>query len=1193
MLSSVSNVAEKQVCKLIAQDMPLKGIHLIEASAGTGKTYNITRIYLRLLLEEKLTVKQILVMTFTKDATEEIRGRIDEFMRLALNNWDALCKSDDFFKTISHKVDHEQAKHLLKQALLCLDEAAIFTIHGFCKSVLTEHAFSSDVSFNANMDTQQQSLALQAVQDWYRHLASEDEAAFKQVINFWPVPESLLMHFSKAIAKNYPLVLENSDALIKRFKQQVTQSLTDLEKHKHYLFEHLVHNKKPAEQEKRTLEFQYLIDWLNLVKDDHQQLSVKMPDAFIDGRRFSRSSIKNEIVSIFYQTNQVKQQAQSLLIDIAKLSALTIVKSGIYHIRQMVKKQKRQLNVLSFDDLISTLATQVTSAEEGNITNPLAKTLLTQYPYALVDEFQDTDPEQFSILKAIYYQNTEQATGLMMIGDPKQAIYGFRGGDVFTYMSAREDCDYQWIMDTNWRSSCEMITGYNRLFYGDNLTGVGRDVFGYNIPYFPVQPSPVAIDKQQSLTNNQALRFIHFSQETQKGSVKQSFRSEMAAWCANEIIALLSDTTQNIDAKDIALLVRDGTEAMEVKHALFKAGLPSVYLSNRTNLLHSEQTLQLVLLLKGVLFLEDERLFSASLTCALLPFGPQAYYQLQQDDLAWQQMKVTYRLLRDEWHKKGFITMALKLMHEHMVINVQDSERVITNLLHLFEIIQTASQRHKQPQELLHWFEQQSVADIPDVETELRLESEENLIRIITQHGSKGLEYPFVFVPFATRHKNPLKFGNKNVQLIEYHNERGEMTVSLSGSDLAKKAMADEAYAESIRLLYVAVTRAEQRCYLLSTGFDAYHLSPLGLCCHWQKETNILASLQSIAADNPDSIAVTHIDAPVVERVYEKHKIEEIKGNISHFSGKIERDWWLSSFTALSRNIRDNGVSLPDRDNEAIDSSALQKVNDNSHLLRFVLTKGAHTGNFLHDILEHVDFAAPDWQKALKWPMLKYGELPLGFSKEQLIHWLEDIFATPLLVFTSETEHHFCLSDLYPQKCLREAEFYFPLHKASTVKLMALLSSHRDNAKNVLSGDFLAVNKRRADVTLPVLSSLKGMMHGFIDLIFEHQGKYYICDYKSNHLGDDFEAYAPTLLQQNIEKHNYDLQYLIYALALHRYLKNTLVDYDADSHFGGVYYLYLRGMTSDPKNRQCGVYFNDITTDELESLDAMFKGEYS
>jgi len=1169
---------------LVAQHIPLTGKHLIEASAGTGKTFNITRIYLRLLLEQQLEVQQILVMTFTKDATQELRGRIDTFIRQALNHWDELVLNDPYFIEVATRIEASQAKLLLKKALLFLDEAAIFTIHGFCKSVLTQHAFATGVAFNSVMETDSHDITLQACQDWYRTLSQENTEHFVKVAEFWPEPASLLSQFSKAIYKPCTLALLDKSTLIEDFQQNVDQALNSLISSRDVLVSYLIDGKPVAEQEKRQIELSCLLDWLALVKQDYQHIANKIPDAFIDGRRFSRSAVKEELIEIFSPVNQVKTSAKNLLSLIAKAEALVIVRQGIYTIRAQVTKQKQALNILTFDDLISTLADKLASSDH----KVLRDILFEQYPVALVDEFQDTDPLQFSILKSLYYQ--QEHASLFMIGDPKQAIYGFRGGDVFAYLSARADCEYSWLMDTNWRSSQAMITGYNRLFFGNSLTEKSRDIFSYGIDYFPVLASINAGDKQLNDKQYHALQFVHFVPENQKGSVKQAHRSEMATWCSNEIIRLLSNDSfstdaehqaDDIQASDIAILVRDGAEAADIKLAFEQAGLASVFLSNRANLLKSKQTLQLIQLLKGILFVENERLFSAALACSLLPFSPDKFYQLQHDELAWQEMKFTFAQLRQEWLSKGFITMALQLMHNHMQISSTDNDRILTNLLHLFELLQAASQRHKQPQELLYWFEQQSKADNPDVETELRLESEDNLIRIITQHGSKGLEYKIVFVPFATRHKNPLKFGNRNVSLIEYHQDNGELILSLDGSERAKKAMADEAYAESIRLLYVAVTRAEKRCYLFTTTFDGYHLSPLGQVAKWQKDSDIIHYLQELVTDNPEAISVEVVDQAVIAQQYIDTTKQTNQPHVTTFNGKIERDWWLSSFTALSRNIRDNGVSTPDRDG-ANELKILQtEHNIDSELLRFCLTKGAHTGNLLHDILEKLDFCQPNWQAAFSWPLLKFGELPQGYQELDLENWLSQVLITPM----KSNVESLTLATIEQSKTIREAEFYFPLNNASTEQLAILLTDHR----NVSS----SVNAKVSRVVLPNFKQLKGMMHGFIDLIFEHQGKYYICDYKSNHLGDDFSCYQHEQLKQNIEQHHYDLQYLIYSVALHRYLKLNLPGYDINQHFGGTYYLYLRGMSPEIAHQGCGVYHREITEQELLSLDEIFSGTFS
>ncbi len=1187
---------------LCAQTIPLFGKHLIEASAGTGKTYNITRIYLRLLLERELSVEQILLVTFTKDATQELRGRIDSFLREALHSWSSLCESDEYFAAIKENVDSDRVAYLLKRALLHLDEASIFTIHGFCQRVLSQHAFASGLPFNASLAKDNSDIVIQACQDWYRQLAKQEQA-FNLLAEFWPTPHNFLSSFAKAISHTSEIAIQDANDLILAFARLLKQAHNDLEQHNDLLQACLIDVKKGSAREERLAELNQLKVWLTHLWQAAEQGELlahlsPMPDKFIDGRRFSRAKEKLALQSAFMQLNEVKSQVKGIAKKIAKANAFAIVQQGIYLIRKKVIERKQQLNLLDFDDLINTLA--VTLQQDNDASRKLARQLFQQYPVALVDEFQDTDPKQFAILKAIYSADDIQeiTPALYLIGDPKQAIYGFRGGDIFAYLNARTSCQYHWLMDTNWRSTQQVVNGYNQLFVAKNpdcdLT-LDDSVFGFNIPYLPVKAGKVE-DKELDFATKSAaaIQFIHFSNE--EGKIGQSARSALATWCANEIIQLI--TSQQVKPKDIAILVRDGAEARDIKQALHLASLDSVFLSDRSNLFQSKQAKQVHALLAAVLHVENDSTFIAGLCCGLLGFKPLKLYQLQQDEQAYQQLKYAFVDYRKQWQQQGFIAMAINLMQQRFVLGNEDKDRTLTNALHLFEILQSASQRFHQPEELLHWLARQISLDNPESEAELRLESDGDLIRIVTQHGSKGLEYPVVFIPFVTRHKDPLKFGNKSVSYIEYHNEQGELQLSLDGSSDAKKAMSDEAYAETIRLLYVAVTRAEKRCYLLTCAFDGYHLSPLGKTLAWQKDQDIVASLSQLQHNAGADIAIEQYQLDDVQaQIIDKEHLLRCLGvdnnspaTVTQFNGHIERDWWLSSFSALSRNMKHAGISLPDRDNQAVASeiASHESLTD----IRFELAKGASSGNLLHDILEHVDFQHPNWLEATKWPLTKYGELAHGFTELDLTNWLDEVlqcrFINRQVKSLEDDSATSCLADVATEMTLRESEFYFPMHRAQTSQLANLLTDHRKSAVLESSGNSA---RRVMPVQLPSYQTLSGMMHGFIDLIFCHQGKYYVSDYKSSYLGSSITDYHHDKLLEHVEANHYDLQYLIYALALHRHLKQSLADYDFNRDFGGVYYLYLRGMSNHNDHAGCGVYFRQITLAEITTLDSLFSGD--
>ncbi|MGB0936021.1 MAG: exodeoxyribonuclease V subunit beta [Colwellia sp.] len=1261
-----------KLLNLEAATIPLSGKHLIEASAGTGKTYNITRIYLRLLLERELTVQQILLMTFTKDATQELRGRIDTFLRDALENWDMLCDRDEYFNILNSRISCEQREFILKRALLFLDEAAIFTIHGFCQRALTQHAFASGLSFNANMSTDSRLLALEACQDWYRQLAKQAGHSFSLVVKFWSDPDKFMSSFSKAITHETAITTNSPQNIIQQLVVIASRALTSIKENQQYLQDSLISHKSADETQKRSEELKHLLSFLEGLANNHNKaleeqdlrelVKQGIPKYLLNGNRHPKAA-KAKIKLILSPCKTLETSLSKFANNIDKAKAYEVVQLGIYQIRKQVIHKKQLLNTLDFDDLINTLAHCVEPNENGEQT-ALAKALLAQFPVALIDEFQDTDPKQFAILKGIYYHGnravntlseskqvdnisshtTPSEIALYLIGDPKQAIYGFRGGDVFAYLSARAGCDYHWLMDTNWRSTPSIINAYNQIFSGCSISkdktddnqvapktavdAMNDSVFGYGIPYQKVNAGKrtnnlsIATQLAQE-SKDKAFHFVHF--EPEKDKTAQAQRPLMAKWCANEVALLLKDqidqSSTNISPKDIAILVRDSAEGQAIKQALLAANIPSVFLSDRSNLFESEQAKQISLLLKGIIYPEDERCFLPAITCGLLGFDLHNLYNLQHDEIAYQTLHFDFVDYREQWINKGFISMAIALMHRHLKVPNANKDRVLTNVLHLFELLQLANQRFLQPQELLYWFDQQcdTQGNSAEVEIELRLENDGDLVRIITQHGSKGLEYPVVFIPFASRFRNPLKFGNKEVSYIEYHNEENELVLSLDGDENAKSRMANESYAETIRLLYVAITRAERKCYIFTTPFDDYALSPLGQTLQWSKEEDIPQSLRRISAQAPndisfDSVSLDELNDQLADMYNEstaqnKEQLsEDICYQASKFDGHIERDWWLSSFTALSKKLRHDGKSAPNRDSHLIEDTLDEiqsKIDETeeANLLRFQIQKGAQTGNFLHALLEYTDFQQKDWQVQVKAQSAIFNELAPQYTLENLNNWLDDIMHCPLS--ESHLDPGFCLQDIPQENKLKEVEFYFPMANASSNRLTQLLIEHRENGfkkscsqLNNAGAQSLEVLKERGHVNrvrLPSYASLKGMMHGFIDLVFEHQGKYYLCDYKSSHLGNHFEAYSGDALHENIEKNHYDLQYLIYSVALHRYLKTSLNDYDPEIHFGGSYYLYLRGMKRErietTQGYQHGVYFRQISVETLDAFDTLFSGE--
>ncbi|MCU7799188.1 MAG: exodeoxyribonuclease V subunit beta [gamma proteobacterium symbiont of Lucinoma myriamae] len=1221
MTNAIPDSVHKDTQQLTPQTLPLTGCHLIEASAGTGKTYNITRIYLRLLLERKLDVKNILVMTFTRAATEELRGRIAREIRNALDNWGRFDKGDTFFAALSKQFTREEVYPALHNALLHLDEASIFTIHSFCKRILSQQAFSSGVDFNVQMEADTIDLELEAVRDWYRTLAHKSTAndyanKYELLTQNWPAPDNFHRAFRELLSSTTPVQANTPELIQEKFQQHKSECLQQLQANQSIVFAQLIepHKQKQA----RTEEWELLLNWLNsdLFDKSSADSSYAMPKqaaGVFNGTRYGRkpAEIKQQLSVLFAPVKQLKDDAGSIESQIKKAKSYQIAAQGIDIIRCKIAQAKQAARVMNYDDLINQLAGALSKENKGieneGKENKLAQLIKQQYPVALVDEFQDTDPQQYAILNAVYLnsKNTNSndiPSALYMIGDPKQAIYAFRSGDVFTYLAARNDADKQWLMDTNWRSSSRMVTAYNRLFYGAPLHDKAKDIFGFDIQYIPVKSAdkadktPLKLSASADTELNAALQFIYFPfnedyrpGRSKKEEMNQDFCPVIASWCTQKIHHLLTQNTligeQALQEQDIAILVRDKKEAAYIQDALRLAGYPSVYLSTHDNVFLSAEASELEQALHGILELENDRLLVAALSTRYLGCDSAQLFAIHEDEALWEEYRDKVFELRDTWLKQGFMAMALKLLHYNFTPEPQHHERSLTNAIQLLELLQQASQQHRQPEQLLNWLREQIEAQGASAEAELRLESDANLIRIITQHGSKGLEYPVVFIPFATRYKDPAKFGNKNIDLFKYHERDTYQLNYFIGQDRSiTELYREEAYAETIRLLYVAITRAEHRCYLCVTPFSRFHLSPLGQTLKLSAEDDLQHKLLTMAESEPENIHVQQINETLFPVKREQIAPSEVHYSPAVFSGRIERNWWLSSFSALTRNLRHGGISTPDRDQDELLNTAegLSAQSVEANPIRFKLTKGAATGNLLHDILEHTDFTQPHWQRCLERPLSRFNETLDSTQQNDIIDWLTACLDTRLGSEPDNNEpdnNGLKLNELSWSQTLRESEFYFPMEQVKPGALGALLAKHRQQR------DSLSEKNQPSLIQLPGNQALQGMMHGFIDLIFEWQGKYYIADYKSSHLGEQLDCYQYEALEKNVRDNYYDLQYLLYSLALHRYLKNRLSDYDPQEHFGGIYYLYLRGMSPDSKT---GVFNADISPELLDELDELF-----
>lgn len=1164
---------------------PLSGRRLIEASAGTGKTYTITALYLRLLLgsaepDSALRVDQILVVTFTEAATEELRDRIRNRIQEACQVFRGAETKDPFLKALYElQTDLSRSARLLELAGRQMDEAAIFTIHGFCQRMLRQHAFESGSLFETELVTDAGPLLRQALLDCWRGLIYPTDSQLSEAIQaIWPGPDSLL-------AALRPLLGRPGVQLVPELE---TDNL-------HQLWQ---------ESQKWLTGFRQ--QWLSYVQDQQLDLAELIQASGVNKNSYRKTSVPKWLAAIDQYAlggantvpdTEIGKFCQSLLEEktpagkkIPEHPLFVLCESYFEHrlplrellltytlqkVEQRFNKLKQDYRLLSFDDLLS----QLDAALQGGSSETLVKAINTQFPVAMIDEFQDTDLLQYRIFSTLYPDSPER--GLFMIGDPKQAIYGFRGADIFTYIKARREVAEHYTLGTNWRSSKAMIEGVNKLFGGCDAPFIYND----DIPFLPVTEGGKA-DKTPFTLYGQKPASLQFWFYDAPVLSKQDYLQQMADACACDIDTKLTAASegealigdQQLQAKDIAVLVRNRQEAAAVMGSLSDRGVHSVYLSGRDSVFSTREAYDLKLLLLAVAEPQNESRLRAALATGLMNYPAAWLDRLSIDEQLWEQLVAEFTEYREAWLDLGVLPMLRRLIRrrklaESLQQQVQ-GERRLTDLLHLGEILQRASMEQEGVAALLRWYSDQLLN--PNGESDeqrLRLESDSGLVTVITVHKSKGLEYPLVFLPFACtfiKAREPL-----------FHNQQDQLCYHLDSKDSDSLELAErERLAEDLRLLYVALTRSVYGCYIgLANIADGrskksgLHRTALGhlLLNGAQSNAELLSRLTQLSETG--FVALSEPPQGEQQRgLFDLPQPELAEYEARQFNRRLRRDWRISSYSALVSH-HSSAPPLPGLDLEVIDEQDLPAVEQDeaAHNI-FNFHKGAQAGTFLHELFEEIDFT--DHRNNLA-ALLEQKCQIAGYEE----HWipvleqlLEDVLYTPLSSTWLATEKAPCLADITNAKRLVEMEFMLPSQGLNAGKLNQIIRLNDPLSRP--AGDL-------------VFDDLKGMLKGFIDLIFEYQGRYYILDYKSNHLGSQPEDYTVEALEAAMLDHRYDLQYQLYTLALHRLLQIRLPAYDYELHFGGVFYLFLRGMKADSAGS--GVFHCRPAVELVEQLDQLFR----
>lgn len=1355
----------------------LNSSSMIEASAGTGKTFTISNLVVRLLLEglkngkgEKATpldIEDILVVTFTNAAASDLRARILEKIHTCRVLFEAIGKGQ---KTVDSLDENDPLKDIVelylkdklkvkdslennnavdiniqqKQAILysrlliraerSIDKASISTIHSFCNKALNQiYSFEAGRAFNVELTNDVEEEKREAAFSVWRDLFYKD-SDFNKDLLLELLDKDSPLSFKKTVAnldrvrlindakgyfgfslKSYyqsseklqktPIarlkyLLDAVEKDIASINEEHAQDIQIVEKYKDEVFAAnggpgSLYELAKGEPKKNPIKS----DVKSILKSLLANIASGKFNSFNFGQEIKKNVKKSYDFKDFYNEDSnfvsgIKDYAFARLAEIDEFekaaSSVIITALGMQANVDLIKKELEYLvsvmmikkidalcerdNLISNNEVLRQLAVALTKEKDRR--DVLASLLRKRYPIAMIDEFQDTDPVQFTVFSKLYLNQdaVNSNAHCYLIGDPKQSIYKFRGSDINSYNEAKSQieeiggCVY--TLETNYRSNANVVKAVNGIFAqvkeGCDSNYVTKP-FDYNDSYskktpsnikfepviaspnsekssfyfdIPIEDNLVASDENLSDTseNNTSVcnfvRKIEFNDKTKAEVLMQAISKSVALEVKRCLLYGKINSKGNVRAvkpSDIAILVSNKNENKAIQDALKELSIQSVYFSDDESVLSSssqsksysnssDDTKKASVEAENIIYLMEAICNSTNaskvyrlLGSSLLSLTREEFIQ-KTDSFEFDDEISLLRECGNKWESYGFITAFLYYLNKHdllkTMLNAENGERALSNYFQIAEIIQSINSKVIGSNAQLLWFKDLVLngnSDLSDDVTKKHLESEQSLVKIYTIHKSKGLQYPIVFSPFLFGTTNYDKDG------IYYDPHDRHVSLSLNPSEPVNGTAISElekvaSLQEKVRLLYVDLTRAQLANFVFLPIYND------------EKKTNAVSALRSITIpkegellkaldseelftnlnkfdnesdpDNEKLIAAkVKVESQCSEKIDEPSSLDK---------GSVDNSFTVTSYSAITSGAH-NDMFASDIDEKEIepDANDLEEdiSNEERNLINFTFSRGSAAGSFLHKLLEIVlsrnDVNKEDQDSIYQFvnSQLKYDYYHLISNQGNekicaLASWLNNILNANLLPESSKNDH-LKLSDLTPDNCARELDYYLPC-KDFKVKVLNKLC-HEFYAKVVKDNNLSHIPD------LPDLkkSNFKGFMKGSLDLVAKFttkQGdKFFMIDYKSNYLGDSFGDYTQDNILKSIFEARYDVQILFYSLALYRFLKCTLHDFLYEKDFGGVMYLYLRGMNSN-NTVSPGQFYVRPSEELIKRLSDLFDG---
>lgn len=1202
------------------------GRTLVEASAGTGKTWTIGALYLRLLLEKRdgqppLSPRQIVVATYTNAAADELRRRLRarllDTLDLALHGFDAAPEPEHTDRSWLHSRWLDPGEHAadigrLQLALAELDLAPVSTLHRLCARILADHPFAAGAAFRMPEMVDGMQLVEALADDLWRVIQSGTAL---------PSETGRVRAAARALAR--PMARGELVALLQGLLAPGVHVPTPDSEEEAWPTDQVSPLRVLAQDDaafnKNAVLRRLLAQLADLIESKGGQeswMSTKDRCTLVENAK-KRTGVPKAACgrSDVNATLDFAAACAEGLESIQNQRHARFLSAVQAWARGELDRRLATAGQLGFDDLLTTVHGALRPAPGG--ARPLADALFAAWPVALIDEFQDTDPVQYGILDAVYRDQDGAPRGrLVMIGDPKQAIYRFRGGDIHTYERAKADVvgDDRLTLACNHRSSDHYVEAINQ-FYGIVGTRLGAPASTTPIAFAPAIASGRrnASPYEGPDSAGQRCLVIHRAQPHESGDL-DALRS-----CANRIGILLDPANghlvqdKRLQPSDLCVLVPNNWHARRMLELLRERGVPCVQRGRQSVFDDNEVATDLLVVLHAVVHCREPAPLRAALATGLWGSGYHAVRALREDPLRWQEEVARFHRWQRLWRERGVLAVVTALIDEvaRAHLDTREGHRVLTDLRHLGELLQAQEERADGPESVLKWLQQRldgarnGDEDEADA-TALRVESDARCVQVMTLHGSKGLEFNLVMLPLMWAHRGKQR-----------HNVKGVRT--LSGSDGLRRVVLDEAgraevereeQDERFRVLYVALTRAVHACHVwldpaLPAGAGDPLVSPLAL---------VTARLEAPAlqAAGADHIAVMEgwsappaavRPAPARVRTGDEARglpvlpDAPLPARHSFTTLTVRRRAFEADPWAAAGDERDVGAGLHDVpagqslpwDKPVVTSESMVLAEEpgtatviaepcrtpHPDLDSLLGVAGADFGNAVHGILELRTPGQPlATHRALVLEQLakynvRHRELDADALAARLMPRLQ-------AVLDADLDGAGLRLVQLPARALRaELEFNYALDGASLDRL-------RNTCARLDHPDLVPARSH----------ALAGLMNGKIDLVFEHGGRFHVLDWKGNDLGDGtsacLEDYAPAALESKMDATRYRFQALLYTVAVERYLRDRLGEaYQRARHLGDCWYLFVRATgLALPDGTACGVWHHRFDDTLLDAVQA-------